>query len=132
MSSVSVSVLPTDCIVTRHPGAAEWVQRRLGRAVRVIDHLLPQEIEPGIRYHGVFPLNLAADICRAGAQCWAISVQLPSELRGHELSAEQLETLGARLVRYQVSEISTADLETGPSSFFPPSHDSQFEQCCPE
>lgn len=102
----ALAELPLDCVVTRHPGAAEWVQRRLGRAVRVVDHLHPHEIVPGTRYQGVFPLTLAADICRAGAQCWAISVQLPPDLRGRELSAEQLDGLGARLVRYQVSEIA--------------------------
>lgn len=104
-----------DCVVTRHPGAAEWVQRRLGRAVQVVDHLHPHEIRPGTRYHGVFPLNLAADICRAGAQCWAISVQLPPALRGQELSAEQLEALDARLVRYQVDEVAGADPDFNPN-----------------
>ena len=104
-----------DCVVTRHPGAAEWVRHRLGRAVQVLDHLHPHEIRPGTRYHGVFPLNLAADICRAGAQCWAISVQLPPALRGHELSAEQLEALDARLVRYQVDEVAGADPDFNPN-----------------
>ncbi|NRT58011.1 CRISPR-associated protein Csx16 [Sphaerotilus uruguayifluvii] len=96
---------PLDCVVTRHAGAAEWVQRRLGRPVRVVEHLHPHEIVPGARYHGVFPLNLAAAICRAGAQCWAISMQVPPTLRGQELGADQLDALGARLVRYQVSEL---------------------------
>lgn len=108
-----------DCVVTRHPGAAEWVRRRLGRAVQVVDHLHPHEIRPGTRYHGVFPLNLAADICRAGAQCWAISVQLPLELRGQELSAAQLEALGARLVRYQVDEVAGAAPDFDPSPVQP-------------
>jgi CRISPR-associated protein Csx16 len=106
---------PRDCVVTRHPGAAEWVQRHLGRTVRVVDHLHPHEIVPGTRYHGVFPLNLAAAICHAGAQCWAISMQVPPELRGRELGAEQLEALGARLVRYQVSEVADAAGIEGPN-----------------
>ncbi|MFM2346144.1 MAG: hypothetical protein RL654_897 [Pseudomonadota bacterium] len=85
------------------------MRRRLGRAVPVVEHLHPHEIQPGIRYHGVFPLNLAADLCRAGAQCWSLSVQLPPELRGRELDADQLEALGARLVRYQITEVARAD-----------------------
>lgn len=93
-------------VVTRHPGAADWVQSLLRQPVQVVSHLHEHAIEPGVRYVGVFPLNLAAAICAAGAECWAISLQLPPELRGQELSAAQLDALGARLVRYQVSEIA--------------------------
>lgn len=92
-------------VVTRHIGAAQWVHATLGQPVQVITHLETQEIEPGCSYFGVFPLNLAAAICAAGAQCWAISVEMPAHLRGQELSAEQLVVLGARLVRYDVQAI---------------------------
>jgi CRISPR-associated protein Csx16 len=92
-------------VVTRHAGAAEWVQSRLGQPVRVTPHLHADAIEPGARYHGVFPLNLAAAICRAGAECWAIAMDVPPALRGQELGAAQLDALGARLVRYEVREV---------------------------
>ena len=100
--------VPALWVVTRHPGAADWVQARLGHPVRVKPHLLEHEIAPGARYHGVFPLNLAAAICRAGAECWAIALQVPPALRGKELTAAQLDALGARLVRYEVSELADA------------------------
>jgi CRISPR-associated protein Csx16 len=99
------SPLPVLWVVTRHAGAATWVQTRLGCPVRTVAHLHEHEIEPGARYHGVFPLNLAAAICRAGAECWAIAMELPPTLRGQELSAAQLDALGARLVRYEVREV---------------------------
>lgn len=101
---------PPDLVVTRHPGAAAWVQRVLGRPVRCVTHLHESELVAGTRYYGVFPLNLAAAICTAGAECWAISLQVPPELRGQELTATQLDQLGARLVRYTVR----ADEECGP------------------
>lgn len=97
---------PLWVVVTRHVGAADWVQARLGQPVRVTPHLDPDAIEPGTRYHGVFPLNLAAAICRAGAECWAIALELPPALRGQELDAAQLDALGARLVRYDVRELT--------------------------
>ena len=93
-------------VVTRHPGAAEWVQARLGQSVCVTPHLHADAIEPGAYYYGVFPLNLAAAICRAGAECWAIAMDVPPALRGQELSAAQLDALGARLVRYAVCEVT--------------------------
>ena len=95
-------------VVTRHAGAAAWVQARLGQPVCVIPHLHPDAIEPGARYHGVFPLHLAAAICQAGAECWAIAVEMPPALRGQELDAAQLDALGARLVRYAVRERADA------------------------
>ena len=99
---------PTDLIVTRHPGAATWVQQVLGRPVRRVAHLEVTELRPGMRYHGVFPLDLAAAICAAGSECWAISLRVPPALRGQELTALQLEQLGARLVRYTVQADETS------------------------
>lgn len=89
-------------VVTRHTGAMQWVASQLGQPVRSVTHLEPEAVEPGGCYYGVFPLNLAAAICAAGSQCWAISLNLPESLRGQELSAEQLTALDARLVRYDV------------------------------
>lgn len=89
-------------VVTRHTGALQWVADQLGQPVRSIAHLEPEAIEPGGCYYGVFPLNLAAAICAAGSQCWAISLNLPESLRGQELSAHQLNALNARLVCYDV------------------------------
>lgn len=99
---VNAEPAPTDLIVTRHPGAADWVRRVLGRPVRCVAHLEVHELRPGMRYHGVFPLDLAAAICAAGSECWAISLRVPAALRGQELTAAQLDQLGARLVRYTV------------------------------
>lgn len=89
-------------VVTRHAGAADWVRALLGHTVQIVSHLEVDEIQPDTCYYGVFPLHLAAAICTAGAQCWAISVNMPPALRGQELSADQLNLLGAELVRYEV------------------------------
>lgn len=93
-------------VVTRHPGARAWLEAQLGQPVHSIAHLNPQDIVPGCCYYGVFPLNLAAAICAAGAECWAISMDMPPHLRGQELSADQLRQLGATLVRYDVRTLA--------------------------
>jgi CRISPR-associated protein Csx16 len=98
-------------VITRHPGAADWVMQQLSHQVQVVSHLAPDEIEPGGAYYGVLPLNLAAAICAQGSVCWVISVNMPPELRGQELSAKQLDELGAELVRYDVRPIDR--LRTG-------------------
>ncbi len=99
---------PSPCfhrVITRHPGAAEWVGQQLGRTVNAVPHLELDEIESGGNYYGVFPLHLAAAICAKGSACWAIAVNMPPALRGQELSAEQLDELGAELVRYDVQTL---------------------------
>lgn len=93
------------CVVTRHPGAADWVMQQLGHEADVAPHLETGEIEPGVHYYGVFPLHLAEAICERGSACWAITLNMPPALRGQELSALQLKELGALLVRYQVQAI---------------------------
>ena len=93
-------------VITRHAGAADWVGQQLGQEVHASPHLELGEVEPGGSYYGVFPLNLAAAICAKGSACWAISVNLPPALRGQELSAGQLDELGAELVRYEVRAIA--------------------------
>lgn len=92
-------------VITRHPGAAEWITRQLGHAVDVVPHLELVDVEAGGCYYGVIPLHLAAAICAQGSACWAIEVQMPPALRGQELSIQQLDALGARLVRYAVQEM---------------------------
>ncbi len=92
-------------IVTRHDGAACWLQARIGRSCRHIPHLAHHEIRAGQAYFGVFPLHLAAAICAAGSTCWSIVVDVPASLRGRELSASDLSRLGARLVPFQVAEV---------------------------
>lgn len=114
MLACDLSALPFHhCVVTRHPGAAEWVQARLGQSVAVMAHLEIAQIQPATAYYGVFPLHLAEAICRAGSSCWAIRVEVPAALRGQELSAAELDRLQARLVRYVVQEADA--VEAAPS-----------------
>lgn len=84
-------------IVTRHAGALEWLARRGVQGERVVPHLDPAWIQVGDRVVGTLPIQLVAEVCAQGAQYEHISVELPSELRGRELSADTLERHGARL-----------------------------------
>jgi len=90
-------------LVTRHPGAVEWLRRRLeGPAVHVehLDNIA--SLGPGDIVAGTLPMHLAAQVCARGARYLHLEVELPRELRGLELAAEQLDALNARLVEYRV------------------------------
>jgi CRISPR-associated protein Csx16 len=92
-------------VVSRHAGAVEWVRRRLPVAdeLQVLAHVPEDQVfKPGDRVCGVLPLALAARICLQGAAPMVIDVNLPLDMRGRELSADELEALQARLVRYEV------------------------------
>ena len=90
-------------LVSRHQGATQWMQGQFpGQPVVRISHLEGQTFAPGDRVCGILPLAWAARVCAAGAQALVISMQVPEHLRGHELSAQELDALGACLVRYDV------------------------------
>ena len=86
--------------ITRHPGAVAWAQRR-GLAVdRQLAHLAPEQIAPGDTVIGTLPVNLVARVCARGGRYLHLSLDLPAEARGRELTADELERYGARLEAY--------------------------------
>ncbi|WP_374240749.1 CRISPR-associated protein Csx16 [Zoogloea sp.] len=90
----------TTWFVTRHPGAVAWAQRR-GLAVdRQLAHLAPEQIAPGDTVIGTLPVNLVARVCARGGRYLHLSLDLPAEARGRELTADELERYGARLEAY--------------------------------
>ncbi len=95
----------TTWFVTRHPGAAEWAARRGLRIDRHVAHLDPASIALGDTVIGVLPVNLAARICERGAHYLNLSLDLPAEARGRELSADELERFGARLEAFEVRAV---------------------------
>jgi len=92
----------TTWFVTRHPGAVEWAQRKGLQIDRHVAHLDPASIAPGDTVIGVLPVNLAARVCERGARYFNLSLDLPAEARGRELSAEELEAYGAQIEGYEV------------------------------
>ncbi len=95
----------TTFFVSRHPGAAAWAQAQ-GLAVdRLVVHLDPVEVGAGDTVIGTLPVNLAAAVCARGARYLHLSLDLPAERRGRELSAADMAACGARLEEYRVQKI---------------------------
>lgn len=90
--------------VTRHTGAREWA-RRLGLDAQVITHFDFQVVEPGDVVMGTLPVHLAAEVCRRGGRYLHLSLDLPAELRGADLSADDMLRCGARLEEFRVERI---------------------------
>lgn len=89
-------------LVSRHPGAIVWCQRQPLAIDAILPHLDPALISAGDQVIGTLPLPMVAEVQRRGARYLHLSVPIPPELRGQELSADQLDKLGASLTEYQV------------------------------
>lgn len=97
--------------VSRHPGAIEWA-RRQGLAIeRWVAHLDPAGVGAGDTVIGTLPVNLAAEICKRGVRYLHLSLEVPAEWRGRELSADDLLMLAAHIEPYRI-ESMTRDLSS--------------------
>ena len=87
-------------VVTRHPGLVEYLRKygHISDNTPVIAHASVETVR-GKHVYGVLPLNLAVF-----AEC-VTEIPMPSlpfELRGKELTLEQLEKYATDAVTYQV------------------------------
>ena len=101
----------TTFFVSRHPGAIEWAARRQFQVDVVVPHLDVALVQSGDKVIGSLPVNLAAQVCAQGAAYWHLSVELPAELRGRELSANNLEQLSARVQPFDVTPLTLRESE---------------------
>lgn len=102
----------TTYFVTRHPGAVAWAQRHGVQVDRQLAHLDPAVVEAGDTVIGTLPINLAAQVCARGARYLNLSLDLPAEARGHELTADELDAFGTRLEAYVVSAADVSSAST--------------------
>ncbi|MBK1646705.1 CRISPR-associated protein Csx16 [Thiocapsa imhoffii] len=92
--------------VTRHPGAYDWAFAEGLQVDAVVAHLDPAIIQPGDQIIGSLPVNLAAEVCTRGGRYLHLSLDLPPDLRGEELSIEQMRTCGARIEEYRILPVN--------------------------
>lgn len=94
-------------IVTRHRAALEWIEKHHPKLifpdgsrsddVRIISHATPEDVA-GNRVIGILPEELSI----LTAEYWKLSMVVPAEFRGKELTVEDMERFGCSLKRYWI------------------------------
>lgn len=105
----------TTYFISRHPGAREWAVGESIAVDRVLAHFDPDCVQPGDVVLGTLPIHLVARVCARGGRYLHLSLEVPPEWRGRELSAADLRACGARLEAYRVMA-ETPPATTAPTS----------------
>ena len=91
-------------IVSRHAAAIEFCREFCKaqdlKEVDVKDHIEKQDIESYDIFIGILPIQYIFEIEKKGKAAFALILpSVPKELRGKELTIEQMKEFGARIVR---------------------------------
>lgn len=92
----------TTWFVSRHEGALHWMRQHGPAFDCHVPHLDPTQVQPGDAVVGTLPVHLAAQVCARGAAYWHLVLHTPQEVRGRELSAQELSALGATLQQFHI------------------------------
>ena len=86
-------------VVTRHRGLVEWLRRRemIPADAIVVEHATPDDVR-NRHVVGVLPLRLAA----LAAAVTEVPMDIPAEMRGRELTADEVERFAGAPVTYRV------------------------------
>jgi len=95
----------TTWFISRHPAAIEWALHQGISVDQQAAHLDIFMIQVGDVVIGSLPVNLAADVCKRGARYIHLSLDLPADMRGRELTVEDMDACHARLEEYRVTRV---------------------------
>lgn len=94
----------TTYFISRHPGAQDWA-RQNGHNTKMVTHFDPQSVQPGDTVLGTLPVHLAAEVCERGGRYFHLTLNIPAEMRGKELTADDMSQLGACLQEFEVKNV---------------------------
>jgi len=90
--------------ISRHPGAIEWAQQQGLPFDQQLRHLDINIIQAGDRVIGSLPVNHAASVCAKGARYFHLSLDLPADKRGQELSVDDMHNYGAEIEEFWIEQ----------------------------
>jgi putative CRISPR-associated protein (TIGR02620 family) len=96
--------MPTTWFVSRHAGAHDWMRAQSERGAlgfgvdRYVQHLDPATPAPGDLVVGTLPFIDVLRLRERKVRFLALALDLPEDVRGRELSADEMASYGARLL----------------------------------
>lgn len=92
----------TTIFVSRHTGACEWAALEGIPVDKYVAHFDVGDVLEGDVVIGMLSVHVAAEVCARRARYIHVSLDMPEDARGQELSAEMMRDYGARLESYHV------------------------------
>lgn len=97
----------TTYFITRHIGALDWAKVKDVHFDVHLTHLLNfDELKSGDVIIGTLPVNIISQINELGVRYVHLSLDIPPQLRGVELTAEQLDECQASLEEFHVKKLA--------------------------
>ena len=98
----------TRYFVSRHTGAKNWakIANINTDGLKFVDHLNIDIIQQGDVVFGTLPVHLAGKVCEKGGRYVHLSMTVPQELRGKELTPEEMRHCSASLQEFVVNYVS--------------------------
>jgi CRISPR-associated protein Csx16 len=87
----------TTYFISRHPGAADWAEAEGFHVDERLAHFDVNSVQLGDRVLGTLPINLVAEVNARGGTYFHLTLVLPADARGKELTADDMRNFGARL-----------------------------------
>lgn len=95
----------TTYFISRHAGAAAWAESEGFRVDQRLAHFDVENVQPGDTILGTLPVSLIAAVNARGGRYFHLTLELPADMRGKELSSTDMRTYGARLEEYTAHKV---------------------------
>jgi len=100
----------TTYLISRHPASIQWIEQQGIHIDKQLTHLTPEhlkKLQPQDIIIGTLPIQIVAQINQIGAHYYHLTLNIPPEYRGKELTLSHLKKFNATLIEYQAKKIQT-------------------------
>jgi CRISPR-associated protein Csx16 len=100
--TVTIAPISKTYFISRHPGAMAWAESKGFHIDQCLTHFDVSTVQTGDTILGTLPINLVAEVNQRGGRYFHLTLELPTEARGKELTANDMQAFGARLEEFVV------------------------------
>lgn len=97
----------TTYFVSRHQASIDWMKQQSIQVDQWLTHLDDEtKLKSGDRVIGTLPIQIVERLCKNSVEYIHLSINIPAEWRGLELSPKQLAECSPKLTAYRVQQYS--------------------------